>query len=172
MKRTQENLRARVAAKAAIFHGDQILLLHRSLHAADPGTWDLPGGQVEEGESLPHALRREVREETGYDVRIGPVFHAEVFGSFSKRGRIRPTVGVFFLCDAPTRKRLKLDRKEHTEFAWVSRQDLKDYPSVPHIQRTVRAAFAGKGSGETYPVDAAPKVIPAEMRHLHLPVPA
>jgi 8-oxo-dGTP pyrophosphatase MutT (NUDIX family) len=168
----QENLRARVAAKAAIFHGNEILLLHRSLNASDPGSWDLPGGQVAQGESLPEALKREVREETGFDVRIGPVFHAEVFGSFSKRGRIRPTVGVFFLCDAPGRKRLKLDRKEHSEYAWVSRQDLKDYPSVPHIERTVRAAFAEKGpAGEGRPETEA-RLPSGEARHLHFPVPA
>lgn len=166
----QENLRARVAAKAAIFHGDQILLLHRSFHTSDPGVWDLPGGHVEEGESLPQALRREVREETGFDVRIGPVFHAEVFGSLSKRGRIRPTVGVFFLCDAPGGRRPRLDRKEHSEYAWVSRQDLKDYPSVPYIQRTVRAAFADRETADGgEPSERAP--VP-DLRHLHLPVPA
>jgi 8-oxo-dGTP pyrophosphatase MutT (NUDIX family) len=33
--------------------------------------WEIPGGQVEEGESLTDALRREVLEETGYDIVVG-----------------------------------------------------------------------------------------------------
>lgn len=33
-------------------------------------TWELPGGQVEEGEEPTHALHREILEETGVDARI------------------------------------------------------------------------------------------------------
>jgi ADP-ribose pyrophosphatase YjhB (NUDIX family) len=34
------------------------------------GDWEFPGGQVEEGETIPHALEREVFEETGIMVRV------------------------------------------------------------------------------------------------------
>jgi ADP-ribose pyrophosphatase YjhB (NUDIX family) len=35
--------------------------------------WDIPGGYVEPGESPKQAAQREVREELGLDVRVGPL---------------------------------------------------------------------------------------------------
>ena len=33
--------------------------------------WDIPGGQVEEGESLTEAVEREIREESGVAIELG-----------------------------------------------------------------------------------------------------
>jgi 8-oxo-dGTP diphosphatase len=172
MKRTPATLRARVAAKAAIFRGEEILLLHRSLAASDPGVWDLPGGVVQEGESLSRAARREVREETGMSVRLGPLFHVELFGSMSRHGKIRPTVGVFFRGQASARLVPRLDPNEHTDFAWVSYDDLRSYPTVPYLDRAVRAAFERKTRRRRPPPEAAPRLGRSAPAHVHLPVPA
>lgn len=37
------------------------------------GTWSLPGGAVEAGETLQEATVREVKEETGYDITVGNI---------------------------------------------------------------------------------------------------
>ncbi len=47
----------------------RLLLQQRS----DGGQWGLPGGSVEIGESVTAAVMREVREETGLTVAVGPL---------------------------------------------------------------------------------------------------
>jgi ADP-ribose pyrophosphatase YjhB (NUDIX family) len=45
------------------------------LRGHDPGRglWSIPGGRIEPGESAEEAVVREVREETGLEVRCGPL---------------------------------------------------------------------------------------------------
>jgi len=47
------------------------LLLVRRGHEPGLGTWSLPGGRIEPGESAAEAAGREVREETGLQVTVG-----------------------------------------------------------------------------------------------------
>lgn len=56
------------------------------------GDWEFPGGQVEEGESLPQALEREMLEETGYVVQVDKL--AAVYSNLSHG----PKVIFDFLC--------------------------------------------------------------------------
>jgi ADP-ribose pyrophosphatase YjhB (NUDIX family) len=55
----------RPGVTAIILTGEGVLLQRRS----DNGLWGLPGGAVEPGESISEAVAREVREETGLEVR-------------------------------------------------------------------------------------------------------
>ncbi|MFE7845539.1 NUDIX hydrolase [Microbacterium sp. NPDC057407] len=60
----------RVAAYAVIIDDDDRLLLAH-WNEGRRAAWTMPGGGLEPGEDPEHAVRREVREETGYKVAIG-----------------------------------------------------------------------------------------------------
>ncbi len=63
------------------------------------GCWSLPGGGLEVGETLQEGLARELREETGLSVEVGPV--VDVFDRITRddQGRVRfHYVLVDFVC--------------------------------------------------------------------------
>jgi 8-oxo-dGTP diphosphatase len=66
-KSTRFNPKKEVSVMAWIENDQGSLLLVRQ--AAGQKLWTLPGGKVKRNESLEHALKREVREETGLSVR-------------------------------------------------------------------------------------------------------
>ena len=59
----------RPSAKAVVAEENRVLLNHLR-HPAVGDFYELPGGGVQPGETLRQAVAREVREETGYTVRV------------------------------------------------------------------------------------------------------
>jgi ADP-ribose pyrophosphatase YjhB (NUDIX family) len=57
-----------IGVGALILQRDRVLMAQRGKEPLK-GSWSLPGGALETGETLANAVRREVREETGLDIR-------------------------------------------------------------------------------------------------------
>lgn len=91
--------RVRVRVGALLFDNDAapgaVLLAQHDGLWGDRPFWTPPGGGVEFGEPLADALRREAAEETGVDVRVGPLRYVVDF--------VRPplhAVSLYFSCHA------------------------------------------------------------------------
>ena len=58
---------------AVVRRGDAILVTRRLDRPGEPGRWEFPGGKVEAGEGEEVALAREIEEELGCGVVVGPL---------------------------------------------------------------------------------------------------
>jgi ADP-ribose pyrophosphatase YjhB (NUDIX family) len=60
----------RIRCQGAIVRDSQVLLIQHREHASGRSYWLLPGGGKEDGESAEEGVVREMREETGLEVKV------------------------------------------------------------------------------------------------------
>jgi 8-oxo-dGTP diphosphatase len=97
-------------------HRPRVLLVRRK-HPPFAGAWALPGGFVDEGETLEEAGRRELREETGLDVK--QLRQLQAFGDPGRDPR-GWTVSVVFVGRANPAKVQPRAKDDAAEAAWHS----------------------------------------------------
>lgn len=132
---------APVVGVGGVIVRDGRALLVRRGHAPRQGEWSLPGGVVELGEHLDEAVRREMAEETGLLVEVGPI--VETFDRVHRdaEGRVRfHYVIVDYLCRAPVGEARA--GSDAAAVAWVTPDELAAYGVNPHAAAVVRKAFA------------------------------
>jgi len=73
---------------AVIFDAEGRVLLIERGQPPLAGTWTLPGGVVEAGESVEHATAREILEETGLIIDVGPLVDVVDHIEHDEQGRV------------------------------------------------------------------------------------
>jgi 8-oxo-dGTP diphosphatase len=112
-------------------------LIIRRGHEPRKGEWSLPGGLVELGERLTDAVRREIAEETGLQVEVGPMVETFDRVHHDTEGRVRfHFVIVDYLCLASSGEAVAGSDAEAV--AWVTGDELAAYRVNPHAAAVIR----------------------------------
>lgn len=124
---------------------DGALILAR--HRFGSPQWRLLGGFIERDESFQDALRREIREETGLEIEVGPILEANTGHRWARievvyayrvvGGRLAPSgeiaeVGAF---DASRLPELRADQRgvveRHAAAAWAWARERREPATIP-----------------------------------------
>jgi ADP-ribose pyrophosphatase YjhB (NUDIX family) len=135
---------------AVVFTVDDRVVLIRRGQAPLSGTWSLPGGVIELGESLADAVVREVREETGLEVVVGPLIDLFEHIAPDEDGRVRyHYVVADYVCDAEAGELVA--GSDALEVAAVEPADLDRYQLTDMAMAIVRRACALHGAAAREP---------------------
>lgn len=98
---------------ACIFKDDKVLFVYN----CDDNHWSLPGGCVEPNEYLDEAIKREVKEETGYEIKV-----RDLISLNEKEMIIDDEHCLFFTfnCDIVGGKREITHPNEISKIEWIS----------------------------------------------------
>ena len=128
-----------VGVGGVVISGGRTLLIRRSGPPLQ-GEWSIPGGTLETGETLREGVRRELREETGVDVRALEMI--EVFERIFPDAQGRPQyhfVILDFLCEL--KGGAAKAASDVTEVAWAKEEELERFHLSPTALRVIRKGF-------------------------------
>jgi 8-oxo-dGTP pyrophosphatase MutT (NUDIX family) len=125
-----------LAAGCLVFHGDQLLLVQRSVQERSfRNRWEIPGGKCDdEDPTILYSAARELLEETGlhaarFNYQVGKNERFET-GPVSARRHWQKFSFVVDVEEASTHPNvqkkpvIKLDPVEHQHFLWVTQEDI------------------------------------------------
>ena len=106
--------------------GREVLLIHRSRY----DDWTMPKGKVEPGEHVLVAAHREIREETGLSVRLGPPLGIQRY-DVTKNGSVLPKL-VHYWSAEPVGEQAAFEPNDEVDgLEWLPVEEARDRLSYP-----------------------------------------
>jgi len=129
-------LQSYIVVKALIKNKDFFLLLKTT--ASDQNNnlsgWETPGGHLEFGEEVSEGLIREIKEETGLNVKI--LFPFNVFSL--NVGKEDSLIGINYLAEYNGGE-VKMDTSEHSCYQWINMSEIKKLKDSIGLQKEINA---------------------------------
>jgi ADP-ribose pyrophosphatase YjhB (NUDIX family) len=124
----------KIAIKVLIEDNKGQILLTKRAKPPEAGYWDVPGGIMEAGETLESSAKREVKEETNLEIKLG-----DFLGSGLSIGPNWQVILLFFTGKL-TSGRLALEKAEVSDAKWVQKSEiLKQKMLRPQLKQVLVA---------------------------------
>jgi len=133
---------------AVIIENNRILLVQE---AEEPfrGKWNFPLGKIEKDETVIAAVLREVKEETGYDVKL-----TSFLGVYQNLSSPELNVIIIMFGATPVGGKLDHDKKELLQSKWFSLQEFNSFSNKdlfhPEMRNVVNRALKDSRPLDTY----------------------
>lgn len=138
MERTEWVMPTHIVAGAGVVVNDNDEILMVKTYNAG---WVFPGGQVEVGENVIDAVKREIMEETGIEVEVGEVFcissNTGKYAGYNGVKEVPTKVMLDFICKAKDGTPRPSD--ENSESVFVSREKVLERIQAPNIIERYKA---------------------------------
>lgn len=109
------------AAGGAVWNGDKLLCIYRR------GSWDLPKGKIDEGETIAEAAVREVQEETGIQqIILGEELPTTYHTYRTKKNKrvLKPT--YWFMMETSEKELVPQAEEDIEKAEWVAKAELQN----------------------------------------------
>jgi mutator protein MutT len=141
---------------AALIRKDkQVLITERWPNKHMGLTWEFPGGKVEPGESDEQALKRELMEELGIEVKVGTCCFETTYAYSNKEVHLS-----IYRCEIISGVPQAIDVKS---LEWVAQNELNSRPFPPADLIFVQELVADKVPQDNFEEDHEPAFKPAQI---------
>ncbi|MFA6353802.1 MAG: NUDIX domain-containing protein [Candidatus Paceibacterota bacterium] len=118
--------------------GKYLVILRSAVKYPDAGAkWEIPGGRIISGTILLENLKREVKEETGLEIKDDPrlLTAQDIIQNQKNKHIVRLTYSGF------SDGEVKLS-DEHTEYKWLNREELMKLEPMDPVLKEVLTKFS------------------------------
>jgi 8-oxo-dGTP diphosphatase len=137
---TAEDYRPNVGIHLILTQDEKVLMLQRANTGFADGHWGVPGGRLDEGETLLHGATREAREEVGIDINSDDLAFTHLCHHADLDGQAR--VGVFFTAARWAGTPFNAEPDKCSNLRWFAVKDLPDN-TIGYIRTGIHASQNG-----------------------------
>lgn len=116
-------------------HGEILILLRSNLDDFHSGTWSLPGGKIEEGETPLEGAVRELSEETNINLDLFDL------SDFKVVKKDNCTINYFIASVYSSELKIVLDAEEHQGHEWIKTSEIKNRKFILDLGEFLSDAF-------------------------------